>query len=130
MTGFANGRWTEGKRRTFIVSALRAMFRKWPVKYDVLNAAYIGQRLNPKTNREGKHYVCKHCSGEFPAKEVQVDHINPVIDPKVGWVSWDIFIDRLLCEKEGLQVLCEECHDKKSALERIERNATKKHKED
>ena len=127
MNKYANGRWTEGKRRTFIVSALRSMFRKWPVKYDVLNAAYTGQKLNPKTNRVGKHYKCATCNGEFPSKEVQVDHIDPVIDPHVGWSGWDTFIDRLLCETEGLQVLCTSCHDSKTAEERKERSETKKH---
>ena len=121
MKEYANGKWTAGKKRTFIVSALRAMFRKYPVKYDTLNAAYAGQRVNPKTNREGKHYTCASCEGVFPAKEVQVDHIHPVVDPQTGWVSWDVFIDRLLCEGDGLQVLCSACHDLKTAEERKQR---------
>ena len=114
--------WTEGRIKAFIVSVLRAGARKWPPKYETLADAYIGKKVNPKTNREGKHYVCIACNGEFPAKDVQVDHIVPVVDPVTGFTTWDDFISRLFCDKDNLQVLCTECHKIKSKEERYGNN--------
>jgi 5-methylcytosine-specific restriction endonuclease McrA len=55
----------------------------------------------------------------FPAKDVQVDHIHPIIDPSVGFESWDETIDRMFCEKNNLQVLCTNpCHKSKTAAEK------------
>lgn len=68
------------------------------------------------------HYRCAHCGGDFPKKQVVVDHIIPIIDPAVGFVSWDTFIDRMLVEKSGFQVLCSNytgsCHYRKTSEER------------
>jgi hypothetical protein len=44
-----------------------------------------------------------------------------VVDVKVGFTSWDDFIERLYCGKENLQVLCKECHDKKTLKEKKQR---------
>lgn len=113
-----SGKWTPARYRTFIVSALRAASRRWPPKYETLQEAYVGQKINPKTKRESKHYKCKACKKIFPGKEVQVDHIEPVVSTTDGFTTWDEFISRLFCEKENLQVLCKPCHDIKTALER------------
>ena len=51
-----------------------------------------------------------------------MDHINPVVCPKEGFVDWDVFIKRLFCEKDNLQVLCSGCHDKKTLKERKSRD--------
>lgn len=110
--------WTEGRKRSFITSVLRSGARRWPPKFEALADAYVGIRHNSKTKRDSKHYLCASCEGEFPAKEVQVDHISPVVDPKTGFISWDLFIERLYCERDNLQVLCIPCHKKKSKEER------------
>lgn len=47
-----------------------------------------------------------------------VDHIQPVIDPKKGFVSWDDVIARMFCEKEDFQILCHECHSNKTKEEK------------
>lgn len=49
---------------------------------------------------------------------VHVDHIDPVIDPQEGFVSWDKVINRMFCEADGLQVLCRDCHKRKTNDER------------
>lgn len=118
-----SGRWTEARYQQFIRSALRAAFRKWPPKFDVLKAAFTERKLNPKSGKLAKHYKCASCSKDFPLKEVQVDHTKPVVDPKKGFVDWDTFIARLYCEKRWLQVLCKEtCHARKSKEERAARH--------
>lgn len=118
--------WTEGRFRAFITSTLRGGFRKYPPKYEVLKAALWGKKLNSKTGRQCVHYTCASCKGEYPAKEVNVDHIDPVVCPKEGFIDWDTFIGRLFCPKENLQVLCSKCHTKKTKEERETRNGSKK----
>lgn len=65
-----------------------------------------------------KHYRCAECLKCCPAKDVQVDHINPVVDPEQGFVSWDDVINRMFCEKDNLQILCLECHKAKTQREK------------
>ncbi len=67
------------------------------------------------------HYKCAKCKKHFVAADVQVDHIFPVVDPKTGFVSWDLFIDRIFCEIENLQVMCKPCHKVKTEEEKLER---------
>lgn len=71
-------------------------------------------------------YRCASCRGEFPAKNVQIDHIEPVIDPNVGFVSWDEVVKRMFCEAEGYQTLCLACHKSKT---NEEKELTKKRKQ-
>lgn len=112
------GKWTESRFATFIKSALRSASQRWPPKFTALNNAKRGKRTNRSSGRIAEHYECAHCHNQFPAKEIQVDHINPVIDPSVGFVSWDEVIKRMFCEVEGYQVLCKACHLVKSNAEK------------
>jgi 5-methylcytosine-specific restriction endonuclease McrA len=113
--------WSDGRLKSFITSGIRSMFRRWPNKFMVLNEAKRGKHLNERTGRIAEHYICAMCNSLSPAKEVQVDHINPVVDPEIGFVDWNTFIDRLLCPKENLQVLCLACHLVKTRLEKEKR---------
>lgn len=113
--------WTEGKFKSFIVSLIRSGFRKFPNKYNVLREALIGKEINPASGRLANMYMCRSCKGKFPATKVQVDHIEPVVNPKTGFTTWDDFITRMYCEEKGLQVLCTDCHDTKTKQERQKR---------
>jgi hypothetical protein len=112
------GKWTEARYRSFVTSTLRAGSRKWPPKYETLNAAKTEKKINKATGRLAQHYKCAMCEQEYTQKDVQVDHIKPVIDPKKGFVSWDTYIDRMFCEGKNLQVLCKICHAEKTQLEK------------
>ena len=112
------GKWTEARYRSFVTSTLRAGSRKWPPKYETLNAAKTEKKVNKATGRLAQHYLCAMCEQEYTQKDVQVDHIKPVIDPKKGFVSWDTYIDRMFCEGKNLQVLCKVCHAEKTKLEK------------
>jgi len=118
--------WTDGRIKGFITSVLRGGYRRWPPKYETLKEAQTGKKINELTKRMGMHYKCKSCKNEYPAKQVQVDHIKPVVDAKVGFTSWDEFIERLYCTKDNLQVLCKMCHDKKTLKEKKQRVITSK----
>lgn len=112
------GKWTEARYRSFVTSTLRAGSRKWPPKYETLNAAKTEKKVNKATGRLAQHYLCAMCEQDYTQKDVQVDHIKPVIDPKKGFVSWDTYIDRMFCEGKNLQVLCKVCHAEKTKLEK------------
>lgn len=113
-----NGTWTEGRYRSFITSTIRGGFRRWPVKFAVLKNAFVGKKINPESGKLASFYKCACCRKTYTAKNVQVDHIAPIINPKVGFISWDSFIENLFCEEDNLQVLCIKCHKLKSAVER------------
>lgn len=81
--------------------------------------------------RERGLYECAMCHELFKAKEVQVDHIHPVIDIMKGWQSWDSYIDRLFCDIDGLACLCKTCHESKTASEvQMRKYARAKRKEE
>lgn len=115
---YNDGRWTEGRFHAFVTSVLRAGSRRWQPKYDTLNAAKTEKKINKNTGRLAQHYRCNACKEEYTSKDVQVDHIEPVISPKEGFISWDVFIDALFCEHTNLQVLCKNCHSIKTKEEK------------
>lgn len=117
---YNSGQWTESRYQSFIKSALRSASVRWPPRYETLNDAFIGVKINEKTGRKAKHYQCARCLNAFPQKDVQVNHKLPVV-PTSGFTSWDEVISRLFCEKEGLEVLCKPCHKEVTADENKER---------
>ena len=69
--------------------------------------------------RGGRLYVCNKCWGDFQPKDVQVDHILPVVplDIKKKDIHLWLYIEHLYCGQDNLQVLCKDCHKKKSKEE-------------
>jgi hypothetical protein len=118
------GKWTQARFNSFIKSGLRAMSRRWGPKFECLADACVGTKTNKATGRMAKHYECAECHNQFPAKEVAVDHIDPVV-PVSGFTTWDEVIERMFVEKEGLQVLCKECHQVKCQEEKQQRKQAK-----
>lgn len=116
-----NKPWTLARRHSFIVSILRGGNSRYPEKYECLKDARQGKKINEKSGRLAEHYLCASCKGEFTSTNIQVDHILPVVDPDVGFISWDEFIKRLYCPKENLQVLCKPCHAIKTKEEKQRR---------
>ena len=97
---------------------LRSGSRKWPPKYETLNLAKTEKKINPASGRLAQHYKCNACKEEFTSANVQVDHKKPVVNPKLGFTTWDDYVDALFCEKNNLQVLCKECHKEKTKKEK------------
>jgi 5-methylcytosine-specific restriction endonuclease McrA len=92
---------------TFAKGAMRRASLMWPPISECRRLA----------RRERGKYECAMCKELFSAKECQVDHRNPVVDIIKGWESWDVFIARLFCDVENLDLLCTNCHNSKSAME-------------
>lgn len=119
-----SGRWTEAKYKSFIKNQLRGATRKW---------APISDCLSEARTRRG-FYLCNGCKKEVTAtvkegrkrvKNVFVDHEPPVIDPELGFTTWDDCIERMFCEVDSLQVLCKSCHDKVTLEETGARKASR-----
>lgn len=103
-------------RKTFLIAQLRRLSFKWKPRGEVLKAARISRGV----------YECNICKGQFGNKEIVMDHIDPVVDVKHGWVDWNTFIESLFCYEEGWQVICKSCHDIKTEKENKERLKAKK----
>lgn len=119
------GSWTEARYRAFVVGALRSATRRYPPRNAALKNAFVEQRISKKSNRLAKHYRCAICRNLFTSTDIQIDHIEPVVDPKVGFVSWDVYISRMYCEVDNFQVLCKPCHKVKTKEERQQKCSEK-----
>lgn len=127
-----DGKWTQAKFNSFIKNNLRSATRKWAPIQDCKKRAHVSRGL----------YKCESCGEEVPPtifdedkrkrmKNIFVDHLVPIIDPHVGFTTWDDCIERMFCDPENLQLICKACHTVKSR-EEIEiakkRRATSKEK--
>lgn len=115
---YNNGEWSKARFNSFIKSILRNGSLRWGPRYKCLSDAFTGSQINAKTNRLAKHYKCAECLQAFPGKDVRVDHIEPIIDPAVGFTNWDDVVNALFCEADNLQTLCVSCHHSKTQQEK------------
>jgi len=93
---------------TFIKNILRRGSFYWKARNEALAAARVSRGL----------YKCAVCGELFGPKEVDIDHINPVVDPRTGFTNWDDYIRRLFCDADGFQILCRSgCHPVKCKIE-------------
>lgn len=117
---FNNGQWTEARFHAFIKNGLRSLSMRWPPKYQVKKEAQRGRgKYLCAGFRRRNHIVgSSFRAGGRRVNNVFVDHIEPVINPQTGWQSWDEVVKRMFVDSDGLQVLCKECHDRKTKEER------------
>lgn len=93
--------------KNFIIASLRRVSYRWAFKHMAKNRCRI----------ERGFYKCQSCDNAFGPKEINLDHIQPVIDPFKGFTTWDDYINRLFVKSDGFQVLCLSCHNMKSNIE-------------
>ena len=108
--------WTDARFRSFIRSALRKAWNKFPNRYKALNAA----RLPKKGLRKGRKvflYECNICKNEFTGSQVVVDHIVPN-PPFLSLDDLPAYTASLFCAEDNLQVVCKQCHYLKTLSER------------
>lgn len=108
---------------------------KWPPRNDIKKSnrrEYYKTRVDgSKYSKPNFEYQCKSCKKWFADKDIQLDHVNPVVDPKDAAIyTEEEFIGKfaisLLCYEDGWQLLCEKCHTKKTEKENKIRQKTKK----
>lgn len=100
---------------------LRSGSRRWPPKYETLNAAKTEKKVNKATGRLAQHYQCNICKKEYTSKDIEVDHIKPIIDPKKGFIDWNTFVNNLFCSADNLQAVCKTCHKTKTQKEKAKK---------
>jgi len=96
--------------QNYLERSIKRVWNWYPPKSEARKRAQVGKDL----------FECASCGDGFARKETHVDHIEPVI-PLSGWVDWNMFIARLFCSVDNLQVLCKACHKEKTNKENQER---------
>ena len=99
--------WTESRYWSFIRSMLRKGFSRYPNKYKAL--------ANSKGGRN--QYKCAGCNEIYGKKEVAVDHITPC-GKLQSYEDVGVFVNNMFCSEDALQVLCTNCHYRKTMTER------------
>lgn len=100
--------------KTWLTSVLRRASYRWPPRSEAIKKARIDRGL----------YKCAMCLNSFKQSDTIVDHIKSVvplegfpIHPVTGKPDWTIFIERLFCDVDGFQILCNNCADAKTLIE-------------
>lgn len=114
--------WTRSRFFSFVRSALRQAWNRYPPKYQVLEQAgrpYVGP-----DKRQKKEFKCAICNEWHKRSNVEVDHMIPAgslneYDHLPG------FVERLFTSVDKLRVLCKPCHRIVTAEEKA-RNKEKK----
>lgn len=110
--------WTTARFFGFIRSALRAAYNRYPPKYETLKKAKVGKQVNLVTGRIAEHYKCAECDGLFSLKNVEVDHKIDAGSLK-SFEDLPLFVKRLFCSSDDLQVLCKPCHRNKTLKKKL-----------
>lgn len=104
----------DDERKKFVIAALRRASLRWPAR----NAAKTAARI------ERGFYQCAHCKKAFGPKEIDLDHVKPIVRIS-GFTDWHDYIERLLPDESGFQVLCKMDHDIKTMIENNGRKLNK-----
>jgi 5-methylcytosine-specific restriction endonuclease McrA len=109
------GTMTESAFWSFIRSSLRQKSRWWKPITQAKDAAK--RKYKGPNKRQKWEYLCNVCNNYFPNTEINVDHIIPAGTLRS---AQDLpgFVERLFCEVDNLQVLCNVCHNKKTQDEK------------
>jgi 5-methylcytosine-specific restriction endonuclease McrA len=110
------GTMTESAFWSFIRSALRQKSRWWK---PILQCKLASRRAYKGPNKRQKfEYQCATCKQWFQEKKINVDHIHPAGSLNCA-ADLPGFVERLFCEQDNLQVLCTDCHDQKTKIEKL-----------
>lgn len=96
-----------------ILAFVRQYLRKASLRWKPIYETRLRNR-RPYTGplKGRKHeYLCDDCGGYFPNSVVQVHHIKPV-GSLLTLADLPGFVTRLLCNGDGLKLLCKTCHGK------------------
>ena len=109
------GTMTESAFWSFIRSGLRQKSRFWKPITQCKMAAR--RAYNGPLKRQKFEYQCNVCNTWFPEKKINIDHIIPAGSLRSA-NDLPGFVERLFCEVDNLQCICESCHTKKTEDER------------
>lgn len=108
--------------------ALRRAFSHSPTVVEMMRE---NKRKVPRFNKDGSRHkidaaehlcsVCHKWKRSMKGSKVAIDHIDPVIEPNIGFVDLNTYFKRLWCDRSNLQKICGECHRKKTNAETFHR---------
>jgi 5-methylcytosine-specific restriction endonuclease McrA len=101
-----------------LLSAIGRVWMFWPGRLEAKRRCKV-------LNKTG-WWKCELCKQE--REKIQIDHINPVVLPSVGFVDWNVYIASKFVEANQLQALCVDCHRTKTKAENKIRREVKKRK--
>lgn len=102
--------------KKFLIPKLRSASYKFPPRSEAIKKARVDR---------GK-YKCAICEAIVGSKEFVVDHINCVVPIETGFTTWDDYINRMFCDEDGFQIICENCNRSKTLIEREMRKEYRK----
>lgn len=107
------------KEKGLIKGALRRVFSRSELRKKILEASIV-MYSDPTRLRVKKWSKCANCNLLHPTYQMEVDHKSPVVkfDEKSIDLDANTLVDRIWCEERNLQVLCDSCHNIKTAAER------------
>jgi len=109
------GTMTESAFWSFIRSGLRQKSRWWK---PITQCKMKSRRPYKGPNKRQKfEYLCNVCNTWFPEKKVNIDHIIPAGSLRCA-NDLPGFVERLFCEIDNLQCICESCHNIKTQNEK------------
>lgn len=120
---------TENQFINAVIAGIRTAFKRYsPTYLQILND---GRKEYDHYNKDGSlsktkrvFYSCQICNEEVSAKEIEIDHIEPVIQPgktRKDYTIQEIF-ERINCDISNLQRICKSCHEEKTKNEKKKRN--------
>ena len=113
----------ESKNRNSFVAGLRQLhYRYWPAYKDIVG------RHRYRIEGDRRYFCdCQKCGKRLTIPELKRDHIDPVgLQPDLVAGEIGAYCDRLFCGIDNYQILCEECHNVKSAVEGAENRKKRK----
>lgn len=112
--------------RVRILTAINKMvWSRDPNKNEVIRRCKVRVPIGQYKNGNTEYKVmlkCESCGAVVD--KLDVDHIEPRIDPDVGFVSYDQWIDSTFVTPSKLQGLCKPCHKEKTVSENRHRKKT------
>ena len=100
-------------RHRLIESSIRRNVKRSKAYYEFL----ASQPVKTIGTKKWRYYPCAHCHEFFVRGRLDLDHLVPVIDPDLGFVDWNSYVERAYCGPEGFQHLCKPCHKAKTKTE-------------
>jgi hypothetical protein len=112
------GTMTESAFWSFIRSGLRQKSRFWK---PITQCKMAARRPYKGPNKRQKfEYQCNVCDKWFPEKKINIDHVIPAGTLRCA-NDLPGFVERLFCEIDNLQCICEGCHNVKTQNEKHDR---------
>ena len=97
-----------------ILNALKRSFSRSPIVKEKMNEVRTEETWYKKDGTPAKKprvlYLCATCGNRHMSKNIQCDHIIPVIPPEIPakHMSWETIVQRLFVSRDQLQVLCKQ----------------------